>query len=357
MTQIYNFSAGPAKIPEAVMQRAHKEFFDWHGVGSSIMEISHRGDEFISVAHKAEHDLRELLDVPDNYQVLFLQGGAQLQNAAIPMNIMGEYACANYLETGLWSTTAALEAKKYTRVTCVADSAVNQFHTVAPRDQWQIDRDGAYFYYCDNETVHGIEFHDRPDVDLPVVADMSSNLFTRKVDIAKYGLIFACSQKNFGPSGLTIVIVSDALLKREPRIYTPSVIEYRTQVAKHSMKNTPPTFSWYMAGLVFEWLKEQGGVEVMDQLAKKRSQLVYDFLDSSAFYDCPVDPAYRSRMNVVFDLKDTTRDESFVTAAHKAGLHYLKGHRARGGMRASMYNAMPLAGAEKLVEFLESFAS
>jgi phosphoserine aminotransferase len=357
VAEVFNFSPGPAKIPESVMQRARDEFLDWHGVGSSIMEVSHRGKHFVAVAEKAEQDLRDLLDIPDNYNVLFLQGGAQLQNAAIPMNLLGEHQSANYLETGVWSALAALEAEKYTHVTVSADMSNTGFHTVEPRDKWNIDEDGAYFYYCDNETVHGIEFHDIPEVNLPIIADMSSNLLTRKVDISKFGLIFACAQKNFGPAGVTIVIVKDELMKqRKPRIYTPSVIDYGIQTAKDSMKNTPPTFAWYMAGLVFEWVKEQGGVAEMDRRAKQRSQLVYDFLDQSDFYDCPIDPAYRSRMNIVFDLKDESKNEAFVDASHKAGLHYLKGHRVRGGMRASMYNAMPLAGAKKLVEFLDKFA-
>lgn len=357
MTDIFNFSPGPAKIPDEVMHRARDEFLDWHGVGSSVMELSHRGSDFIRVAEKSEQDLRDLLDIPDNYNVLFLQGGAQLQNAAIPMNLLGHHTCANYLETGVWSTIATNEARKYTNVVVAADMSNTNFHTVEPRSQWVIDKEAAYFYYCDNETVHGIEFSSVPDVALPLVVDMSSNLLTRKIDVSQFGLIFACAQKNFGPAGVTVVIVRDDLMtEREPLKITPSVVDYRLQTTKKSMQNTPPTFSWYMAGLIFEWVKEQGGVDEMNRRALLRSKLVYDFLDQSDFYDCPVDPVYRSRMNVVFDLKDDSRTDAFLDAARQVGLYYLKGHASRGGIRASMYNAMPIQGALKLVEFLDEFA-
>jgi phosphoserine aminotransferase len=355
MAKVFNFSPGPSKIPEVVMLRAQQEFVDWHGTGSSIMELSHRGKHFIEVAKKAELDLRELLSIPDDYHVLFLQGGAQLENAAIPMNIMGDYKTANYLVTGTWSEKSAKEAHKYTDVVLAADMKDCGYTTVKPHDQWQIDKDAAYFYYCDNETVHGIEFHDVPDVGLPLVVDMSSNLLTRKVDVSKYGIIFACAQKNFGPAGVTVVIVKDELLQREARPYTPSVVDFNLQSSKDSMLNTPPTFAWYMAGLVFEWTKEQGGVDVMNKLAQQRSQLVYDFIDTSDMFECPIDPEYRSRMNIVFDLKDESLNQKFLDAAEQQDLYYLKGHRVRGGMRASMYNAMPLEGAEKFVEFLATF--
>lgn len=355
MSKVFNFSPGPSKIPEAVMERAQREFLDWHGVGASIMELSHRGKDFIGVAAQAEADLRDLLSVPDDYHVLFLQGGAQLQNAAIPMNLLGDFKSANYLVTGTWSSKAAKEATKYTRVVMAADMADTGYTTVLPRDQWQIDNEAAYFYYCDNETVHGIEFLQKPEVDIPLVADMSSNLLSKPIDVSQYGLIFACAQKNFGPAGVTVVIVKDDLLQREVRSYTPSVIDYRLQSAQDSMLNTPSTYAWYMAGLVFEWTKAQGGVAAMDEQARKRSQLVYDFIDASDVFECPIDPAYRSRMNIVFDLKDESLNQRFLDEAHKAGLCYLKGHRSRGGMRASMYNAMPFEGAEKLVDFMAAF--
>ncbi|PHQ80652.1 MAG: hypothetical protein COB66_04245 [Coxiella sp. (in: Bacteria)] len=356
MKSVFNFSPGPAMIPDDVMQKAEKEFRNWHDSGTSVMEISHRGQDFIDVAAKAEQDLRDLLDVPDNYQVLFLQGGAQLQNAAIPMNIMGDHTTANYVVTGTWSAISAKEAQKYATVVTSCDMAESGYTGVAPRDQWQIDERGAYFYYCDNETVHGIEFPQVPEVDLPIVADMSSNLFTRQIDVSKFGLIVACAQKNFGPAGVTVVIVRDDLLERTPKPITPRVLDYRLQAAKDSMLNTPPTFAWYMAGLVFEWIKEQGGVAEMDKRARARSGLLYDFIEQSDFYYCPVDPAYRSRINVVFDLKDESQNARFLEEAKQQGLLYLKGHKTRGGMRASLYNAMPQEGAEKLVEFLENFS-
>ncbi len=356
MVKKFNYSPGPAMLPEAVMRKAQNEFCDWRDTGISVMEVSHRSQNFMNIARQAEHDLRELLAVPENYRVLFLQGGAQLQNAAVPMNILGEHRSANYLVTGNWSALAAQEARRYTNVVVACDMSSTQFTTVSPPATWQVDEQAAYFYYCDNETVYGIEFPKVPDVDLPIVADMSSNLLTRKIDITQYGIIFSCAQKNFGPAGVTVVIVRDDLLKqRSAQSFTPSVMDYRLQSARDSMVNTPPTFSWYMAGLVFQWIKEQGGVEEMDRLARQRSQLVYDYIDQSDLYECKVDPAYRSRMNIVFDLKDQQLNAVFLQSAHETGLLSLQGHVTRGGMRASMYNAMPLEGAEKLVDFLDAF--
>lgn len=355
MGRVFNFSPGPAMLPEAVMQTAQHEFCDWHGKGVSIMEISHRGPDFIQVAAQAEQTLRQLLSIPDNYRVLFLQGGAQLQNAAVPMNILGEHTRVNYAVTGTWSSYAAGEASKYAEVVTAFDTNAGGYTEISARSQWQIDHEAAYFFYCDNETVHGVEFAEVPDVELPLVCDMSSNLLTRPVDVSKFGLIFACAQKNFGPAGVTVVIVRDDLLQREPNRYLPSVMDYRLQAAADSMKNTPPTFAWYMAGLVFEWIKEQGGVAVMDQLACQRAALIYDYLDHSQLFNCPVAMDCRSRLNIVFDLVDEQLNAPFLKLAEQHGLLYLKGHRSRGGMRASLYNAMPMAGAEALVELLEQF--
>lgn len=357
MAQLFNFSPGPAMLPTAVMQQAQQEFCDWHHTGMSIMEVSHRGKDFIEVAHQAERDLRALLAIPEHYHVLFLQGGAQLQNAAIPMNILADKHSVNYAITGTWSKTAAQEARRYAQVVTAFDMKDGGYTSIAPRHFWQIDDDAAYFFYCDNETVHGVEFDEVPDVGLPLVCDMSSNLLTRPVDIEKFGVIFACAQKNFGPAGVTVVIVRDDLLKYPPKPFTPSVIDFRIQAEKDSMQNTPPTFAWYMAGLVFQWIKEQGGVGVMDELARQRSQMIYDFLDQSSVFHCSIDPRYRSRLNVVFDLVDESLQARFLEQAQAAGLMNLKGHRSRGGLRASLYNAMPMAGAEALLSFLKTFES
>lgn len=352
---IFNFSAGPSMIPHDVMLQAQREFCDWQGTGTSIMEVSHRGQDFIVVAQTSEYHLRNLLNIPDNYHVLFLQGGAQLQFAGIPMNILGDYTRVHYVQTGVWSELAVEEAKKYATVVMAADTSSSRFTTLIPASEWISDADSAYCYYCDNETVHGVEFNSVPDIELPLVCDMSSNLLTRPIDVSRFGLIVACAQKNFGPAGVTVVIVRDDLLQREPRLYTPSVMDYRVQIQKGCMKNTPVTFSWYMTNLVFEWIKEQGGVDVMHERAVKRSSLLYDYIDSSSLYHCPVDVEYRSRMNVVFDLHDESLYERFLSEAKNAGLLYLKGHIARGGLRASMYNAMPIEGAERLVEFMQGF--
>lgn len=342
-------------IPQDVMLHAQREFCDWHGTGTSIMEVSHRGHDFIAIAKASERNLRELLNIPDNYHVLFLQGGAQLQFAGIPMNILGDYTRAHYVQTGIWSQLALEEAQQYATVIKASDTSSSQFTTLAPFDTWGWDKNSAYCYYCDNETVHGVEFNSVPTIDLPLVCDMSSNLLTRRIDVSKFGLILACAQKNLGPAGVTIVIVRDDLLKRPPKLYTPSVMDYRIQIQRECMRNTPVTFSWYMTNLVFEWIKEQGGVDVMSERAIKRSSLLYNCIDSSSLYYCPVDPKYRSRMNVVFNLRDESRYDHFLSEAKKAGLIYLKGHIARGGLRASMYNAMPIEGVERLIEFMAAF--
>lgn len=352
---IFNFSAGPSMLPHEVMLQAQHEFCDWQGTGTSIMEVSHRGQDFMAIAQTSERHLRDLLHIPDNYHVLFLQGGAQLQFSGIPMNILGDYTRVHYVQTGVWSELAVEEAKKYATVVMASDTSSSQFRTLVPSSEWLLDANSAYCYYCDNETVHGVEFNSVPNIDLPLVCDMSSNLLTRRIDVSRFGLIVACAQKNFGPAGITVIIVRDDLLQRKPRFYTPSVMDYRVQIQKYCMKNTPATFSWYMTNLVFEWIKEQGGVDIMNERAIKRSSMLYDYIDSSSLYHCPVDVAYRSRMNVVFDLGDQSLCERFLCESKKAGLLYLKGHIARGGLRASMYNAMPIEGVERLIEFMQAF--
>ncbi len=332
-----NFSAGPAMIPPEVMRKAQAEFCDWHGIGTSIIEVSHRGKDFIALSQKIEQDLRALVHIPDNYHVLFMHGGAQLQFSAIPMNIVGDYSTAHYVVTGLWSEIAQKEAERYVHVA------------------EHIDEKTAYFYYCDNETVNGVEFQEIPTSQVPIVCDMSSNMLSRPIDVSKFGIVFASSQKNLGTAGVTVVIVRDDLLKRKPKPYLPSILDYRVQLDKDSMQNTPVSFAWYMLGLVLDWVKERGGVAVMDQRARERSQLLYDFIDQSKLYVAPVDAVHRSRMNVVFDLRDENLNTRFLQEAEQQGLLYLKGHKTRGGMRASLYNAMPLEGVEKLVEFMKKF--
>lgn len=353
---VINFSAGPGMIPHDVMIHAQKEFCDWHGRGTSIMEVSHRGQDFIQLAKQSEKILREAVGIPDHYHVLFLHGGAQLQFAGIPMNLLGDYTRAHYFQTGLWSQLAVDEAQQYAEIIKISDTSSTQYTTLDPETSWRWDKNSAYAYYCDNETVHGVEFNSVPRIDLPLVCDMSSNLLTRPIDVTQFGLIVACAQKNLGPAGITIVIVSDDLLQaRLPKPYTPSVMNYATQSARDSMRNTPVTFSWYMTDLVIRWIQEQGGANEMNQRAIKRSSMLYDFIDASSLYHCPVDPRYRSRMNVVFDLHDAARTADFLSQAETVGLLYLKGHVARGGIRASMYNAMPMEGVERLLEFMLAF--
>ncbi len=286
-----------------------------------------------------------------------MHGGAQLQFATIPMNILGDATVANYAVTGIWSKLAVTQAQSYAKVVEACDTECLNFTTIPTQSEWQIDNDAGYFYYCDNETVQGVEFHNVPDVVVPLVCDMSSNLLTRSIDVSKFGIIMACAQKNLGPAGVTVVIIRDDLLACEPRPYLPSILNYRLQARSNSMKNTPATFSWYMLELVLAWVKEQGGVDVMHQRAQQRSKMVYDFIDASDLYVAPVNPACRSRMNIVFDLIDENLNEKFLTEAESCGLAYLKGHKTRGGMRASMYNAMPVEGAERLVAFMREFES
>lgn len=355
MSKVYNFSAGPAMLPHDVMQQAQAEFLNWHDLGVSVMEISHRSPYFMSIAEQSEKMLRALLNIPNDYHVLFMPAGAQLQFSGIPLNILGSNLQADYFVTGLWSQLAYEEACKYGDMQVACHGEKNEFRTIPASDQWRLNKQAAYGYYCDNETVHGLEFEEVPEVDVPLVCDMSSNFLTRPIDIEKFGLIFACTQKNFGPAGLTVVIVRDDLLVRSAHPLTPKIMDYRLQLARDSMINTPPTFNWYMAGLVFGWVESQGGVEVMDQRARERSTLLYDYIDATDFYECPIAPIDRSRINVVFDLKDASLQEAFLRQAEAQGLRFLRGHKRRGGVRASMYNAMPLEGAQALLAFMQSF--
>jgi len=354
---IYNFSAGPAVLPHEVLQQAREELLDWHGSGMSVMEMSHRGKEFMGIAAAAESDLRDLLAIPANYKVLFLQGGAHLQFAMIPLNLLRGKTSADYVNTGEWSKKAIAEAKKFSNVNIVASGADINFIYVPAFDTWQCDPNAAYVHYTSNETIGGVEFNWVPETGgIPLVADMSSNIMSRQIDVSKFGLIYAGAQKNIGPAGLCIVIVREDLIGNvSPN--TPTMLDYKIHADNDSMYNTPPTFGIYMAGLVFQWLKRNGGLAQMEQTNIRKAYLLYQAIDASnGFYNCPVVKSDRSRMNVPFTLKDASLDGEFLKQADSHGLLQLKGHRSVGGMRASIYNAMPLEGVQTLVDFITHFA-
>ena len=356
MTRCFNFCAGPAALPEAVLAKAQSEMLDWQGRGLSVMEMSHRSEEFVSIASAAEKNLRSLLNISDDYAVLFLQGGATQQFSAIPMNLLNGAKTANYLNTGQWSKKAIKEAGKYCEVNLVASSESDNFASIPARDSWNIDETGAYFHYTPNETIGGVEFFEEPDVSMPLVADMSSTILSRPVDVNRYGLIYAGAQKNIGPSGLTIVIVRRDLLGNAAS-FTPSMLDYKVHDEAGSMSNTPPAFAWYMAGLVFEWLLEQGGLSAMEEINKRKASKLYGFIDEHPFYANPVAIENRSRMNVPFTLANSDLDKTFLAESEDAGLLNLKGHRSVGGMRASIYNAVPETAVDALIDFMQTFAS
>ena len=355
MARVFNFSAGPAVLPEAVLERAAQEMLDWHGSGMSVMEMSHRGPEFVAIHAQAEADLRELLAIAKNYKVLFLQGGAAAQFATIPMNLLRGKASADYVNTGQWSTKAIGEAKKYCKVNVAASSETENFSHVPKRDTWKLDPNAAYAHITTNETIGGVEFHWTPETgEVPLVADASSHILSRPMDVSRYGLIYGGAQKNIGPAGLVIVIVRDDLIGKALPI-TPTVFDFKVQAENDSMYNTPPTYSLYIAGLVFEWLKNLGGLARMEEINIRKSSLVYDYLDETEFYHSPVAKEDRSRMNIPFTLRNAALDGAFLKGAEAAGLTQLKGHRSVGGMRASIYNAMPIEGVQALVEFMREF--
>ena len=354
MTRVYNFSPGPAVLPVEVLEQARDEILDWHGTGMSVMEMSHRGKEFIGIAEQAEADLRELLGVPADYKVLFMQGGATLQFAAVPLNLSAAGQTVDYVNTGSWSKKAIGEAKRYAKVNIAADAG-GAYCSIPPVESWKTSVEAAYLHYTPNETIGGVEFHVVPDVgDVPLVADMSSTLLSRPVDVTKFGLIYAGAQKNIGPAGLTVVIVRDDLLGRA-RAETPSVLDYAAVAKDGSMLNTPPTYAWYLAGLVFQWLKRQGGLSAIGQRNRAKAAILYEAIDRSSFYRNPVAKDARSWMNVVFTLPKPELDKTFAAGAKTAGLVGLEGHRSVGGMRASLYNAMPVSGVEALVSFMNEF--
>ncbi|HKJ76763.1 MAG TPA: 3-phosphoserine/phosphohydroxythreonine transaminase [Gammaproteobacteria bacterium] len=355
MSRVYNFSAGPAMLPQAVIERAREEMLDWNGSGMSVMEMSHRGKEFMSIAEKAEADLRELMGIPSNYKVLFLQGGASSQFAAVPLNLLGSKGKADYFKTGSWSKKAISEAKRYGEVNVVADTEGGNFTTAPGASEVKLDSGAAYVHYTPNETIQGVEFPYVPDTgDVPLIADMSSTILSRPMDVSQYGIIYAGAQKNIGPAGLTVVIVREDLIGGAADA-TPTMLDYKTHAESGSMYNTPPTYSWYLAGLVFEWLKDLGGLEGMAEINKRKADKLYGAVDNSDFYSNPVDPDCRSWMNVPFVLANAELDATFLEEAKGAGLVTLKGHRSVGGMRASIYNAMPEEGVDALVDFMADF--
>ena len=355
MSRAYNFCAGPAALPTAVLEQAQQEMLDYRGMGLSIMEMSHRDKVFVEIAEKAEQDLRDLMGISDDYAVLFLQGGASTQFAMVPMNLLGEGETADYINTGQWSKKAIKEAGRYGNIHVAASSEDTHFTTVPPQDSWTRSANAAYLHYCPNETIGGLEYSFIPEVgDTPLVADMSSTILSRPVEVNRFGLIYAGAQKNIGPAGLTLVIIRKDLLGKAAA-NVPAMLNYQTHADNGSMYNTPPTYAWYLAGLVFEWLKKQGGVANMAEINQRKAEKLYGFIDASPFYSNPVEKISRSWMNVPFVLGDDRLDKQFLAEADAAGLLNLKGHRSVGGMRASIYNAVPEAAVDALLAFMADF--
>jgi len=357
MTRVFNFSAGPAALPEPVLRQAAAEMLDWQGSGMSVMEMSHRGKEFTRIAAQVEADLRELLAVPANYKTLFMQGGAIAENAIVPMNMLRGKASADYIDTGAWSVRSIAEARRYGGVNVAASSEASGYDRIPPRSTWKLDANAAYVHICSNETIGGIEYAEPPDVgSVPLVADMSSSIMSRPVDVAKYGLIYGGAQKNIGPAGLTLVIVRDDLIGQALPC-TPTAFDYQVVAENGSMYNTPPTYTMYIAGLVFQWIKAQGGLAAIEIRNRAKAAVLYDYLDAQDFYRSPVQKDCRSLMNVPFKLADDKLDAAFLKGADERGLVQLKGHRVVGGMRASIYNAMPIEGVMALVAYMKEFVT
>jgi len=355
MSRIFNFSAGPAALPEAVLKEVQAEMLEWNGAGASVMEVSHRGKPFMQTAAQAEQDLRDLIAIPDNYKVLFLQGGATAQFSAIPLNLRFLGVKADYAHTGHWSKKAIADAKRFVDVNVVCDTSQEGYKHIPAADQWSLSEDAAYVHITPNETIAGVEFDWLPETDKPICADLSSTILSREIDVSKYGIIYAGAQKNIGPAGLTIVIVRDDLIGHFPTD-APRLMDYQVMAESDSMNNTPPTFAWYLAGKVFAWLKANGGVAAISKTNQIKAEKLYAYIDgSNGFYTNPVAHKDRSRMNVPFILADDGLDADFLTQSHAAGLHALKGHRSVGGMRASIYNAMGLDGIDALISFMDSF--
>lgn len=356
MTQVYNFSAGPAMLPVEVLRRAEQELRNWHGLGTSVMEISHRSKEFMQVAEEAEKDLRDLMQIPANYNVLFCHGGARAQFAAVPLNLLGDSNSADYIDGGYWAHSAVKEAQKYCTPNVIdVTTHENGVTGIQPMKQWKLSDNAAYVHYCPNETIDGLAIDEEPDFgNKVVVADYSSSILSRPIDVSRYGVIYAGAQKNIGPAGLTVVIVRDDLLGKA-RQELPSILDYKVLAENDSMFNTPPTFAWYLSGLVFKWLKEQGGLGEMAKRNQAKAELLYSAIDRTGFYRNQIATANRSRMNVPFQMKDPSLDKLFLSEAEAQGLQALKGHRVAGGMRASIYNAMPIEGVKALTDFMADF--
>ncbi|GAB6034602.1 3-phosphoserine/phosphohydroxythreonine transaminase [Galenea microaerophila] len=346
----FNFSAGPAMLPEAVMRKAQAEFLDWKNTGMSVMEVSHRSPEFMELAHHLEATLREIMAIPDHYRVLLTHGGASMQFSGVPLNLTQAEDTVDYLNTGVWSTKAIKEASRYVNVNVVAEAQT----TIPDFVTWQLSDEAKYLHICSNETITGVEFQQEPEVSVPLIADMSSNILSRPVDVSKYGVIYAGAQKNIGPAGLAIVIVREDLIGHA-RPVTPTLLNWQTYAENESMFNTPATYSWYLAALVFDWVKEQGGLEAMAEVNQRKANRLYEVIDNSQLYQNNIDPRYRSRMNVTFTTGDEALDKQFIAEAKQAGLLNLKGHKVFGGMRASIYNAMPEEGVIALAEFMQQF--
>lgn len=351
----YNFCAGPASLPTEVLEQAQAEMLNWHNKGVSIMEISHRSKDYVAIAEKAEADLRQLMQISDDYAVLFLQGGASLQFSAIPLNLLGKNQQADYIHTGIWSEKAYKEAQRFGEINVIdaLQQQDGQF-SIRPQSEWQLNPNASYVHYADNETIGGLQFAEIPQTDAPLVADFSSSILSAPLDVSRFGLIYAGAQKNIGPAGLTLVIIRKDLLEQAQSI-TPNVMKYSEQAKNGSMLNTPATYSWYLAGLVFEWLLAQGGVEKIYQINQQKADLLYGYIDSSEFYHNPIAKPNRSIMNVPFTLRDESLEKTFLAEAEQRQLLNLAGHRSVGGMRASIYNAVPLEGVQALVEFMQDF--
>ncbi len=355
MSRVYNFGAGPATLPESVLKKARDELLEWHATGISVMEMGHHSKEFESIVEQAESDLRELLDIPASYKVLFLAGGGTGQFAAVPLNLGRDNAKFAYVHTGQWSGKAIVEARRYGEVQVAASSEKEGFTHIPARAEWQFDSDVAYLHYTANETISGVEFQSPPEIgDIPLVADMSSNICSRPIDVNQFGIIYAGAQKNLGSAGITIVIVRDDLIGHA-HPFTPSIFDYQLQANAHSIFNTPPTYSWYMLGLELEWLKEQGGIAEVEKRNIRKAEKIYSVLDASSFYLNNVESAVRSRMNIPFLLADKNLEQTFLAKAKENGLVNLAGYRTIGGLRASIYNAMSEEGVDKLVAFMREF--
>ena len=352
----YNFCAGPAALPTAVLEKAQAEMLDWHGKALSIMEMSHRSKDYVAVAEKAEADLRKLMNIPENYKVLFLQGGASLQFSAIPLNLLGKNSKADYIHTGIWSEKATKEAQRYGDINVIeAGTSIDGKLAITDQSAWNLSDDAAYVHYAENETIGGIQFAGIPETDKPLVADLSSSILSAPLDVSKFGLIYAGAQKNIGPAGLTLVIIRDDLLD-QAKAEIPSLLKYSAQAKNDSMVNTPATYAWYLSGLVFEWLLEQGGVDAIYKANLAKAELLYGYIDASDFYNNPIAKENRSIMNVPFTLANADLDKQFLKEAEEHHLLNLAGHRSVGGMRASIYNAVPLEGVQALVSFMDDFA-